>query len=202
MDHVHYGCRFRFVTTGQANPSTSSWVMKRYSNRSFADHCLGWKQQKALLTCNQARDNERKNQHLEHTHQQLTREGEILDLAIGQLVGPEGEGQDNPCGWAEDEKGSGTVWSSGLSLSPTMWLFSFSSTLSSSSSQRNKCSFSKRLWSSFYGVLSLSLWHIYMQRSLVWNHRCPCSLSVDLLESVPRKLMNIKCCDERHDLPD
>lgn len=106
---VHYGCRFGLVTTSQANRSTSSWVMKRYPNNSFAAHCLGWKQQKALLTCNQARDNERKNQHLQHTHQQLAGEREILDLAIGQLVGPEGEGQDNPCGSARDENGSVSV---------------------------------------------------------------------------------------------
>lgn len=62
-----------------------------------------------MLTCDQAGDNERKNQHLEHAHQQLAGEGEVLDLAIGQLVRPERKRQDDPCGSTQDENGNGTV---------------------------------------------------------------------------------------------
>lgn len=53
-------------------------------------------QMERFLTRDQAGDNEGKNQHLEHPHQQLSREGKILDLAIGQLVGSESKGQNDP----------------------------------------------------------------------------------------------------------
>lgn len=139
---------FRVVTISQVSPSSYTGAQRGAPAAANIRLCCllpRLKAARSILTCNQAGDDERENQHLEHTHQQLAREGEILDLAIGQLVGPEGKCQDDPCGSARDENGNGTVRSSGLSLSPTAWLFSFSAPLSSSPlrppSPGSKCSF-------------------------------------------------------------
>lgn len=39
------------------------------------------------LTCDQTGDNERQHKHLQHPHQELSREREVLDLLQGQVVG-------------------------------------------------------------------------------------------------------------------
>lgn len=39
------------------------------------------------LTCDQAGHNERQDQHLQHPHEKLSREGEILYLSGGQIAG-------------------------------------------------------------------------------------------------------------------
>lgn len=45
------------------------------------------------LTCDEAGDDERKHEHLQHPHEQLTREREVLDLAVGELVRTQGKCQ-------------------------------------------------------------------------------------------------------------
>lgn len=52
---------------------------------------------KGERTCDQAGDDEGQDQHLEHPHQQLSREGEIFDVPDGQLVRTQGESQHNAC---------------------------------------------------------------------------------------------------------
>lgn len=44
------------------------------------------------LTCDQAGDNEGQHQHLQHSHEQLTREREVLDLTVGELVRAQSKG--------------------------------------------------------------------------------------------------------------
>ena len=46
------------------------------------------------LTCDQTGDDERKHQHLQHPHQQLPGEREVLDLPQGQVVGAKSESQE------------------------------------------------------------------------------------------------------------
>ena len=48
------------------------------------------------LTCDQAGDNERQHQHLQHPHEELSREREVLDLAVAELVWAQGKGQADP----------------------------------------------------------------------------------------------------------
>lgn len=44
-------------------------------------------------TCDEAGDQQGQHQHLEHPHEQLPREGEVLHLSVGHLIGPQGEAQ-------------------------------------------------------------------------------------------------------------
>lgn len=48
-------------------------------------------------TCDQTGDDERQHQHLQHPHEQLSRERQILDLPRGEFSGPYGEAQDYAC---------------------------------------------------------------------------------------------------------
>lgn len=193
VNHGHYSCRFRLVTISPPYPNTCSWDTKGYSDNK---HSLGWKHQKALLTCNQARDNERKNQHLEHTHQQLSWEGEILDLAIGQLVGPKGKCQDDPCESTKNENGNGKVWSSGLSLSQSYnmaFLFLFSFQLLPSAKESMLFLFQKVMFQ--FLLYAFSPFDISVcTGALCWTTGVPLPavLSAAPLESVPRKLITTK----------
>lgn len=57
------------------------------------NHCLS-NRSKNFHTCDKTGDQQGQHQHLEHSHQQLSREGEELDIAVGHVVGTQGETQD------------------------------------------------------------------------------------------------------------
>ena len=48
----------------------------------------------SLRTCDEAGDQQGQDQHLEHSHEQFPREGEVFHLAVGQFVWAHGEAQD------------------------------------------------------------------------------------------------------------
>ena len=53
---------------------------------------------KKSYTCYKTGDQQRKNQHLKHPHQQLSREGEEGHIMVGHLVAPQAKSQDDACG--------------------------------------------------------------------------------------------------------
>lgn len=48
-----------------------------------------------IHTCDKTGNQQGQHQHLEHSHQQLPREGEELHFAVGHLVGTQAEAQDD-----------------------------------------------------------------------------------------------------------
>lgn len=48
-------------------------------------------------TCDETGNQQGQHQHLKHSHQQLSREGEELDIAVGHLIRPQGKSQDYAC---------------------------------------------------------------------------------------------------------